>query len=335
MQCVLAVDGGNTKTIALVAALDGTILGASRGGCGDIYNADPTPTAPDSGLAAMANVRATILRALHQAQAQPEDIVAAVFNMAGGDWPEDLAYIEAAMRHEGFGRAMLVQNDALGVLYAASPDATGVAIVCGTGAATGARAPDGRVWHSSFWQDEVHGSGHLGQKALFAIYRAELGIEPPTSLTGRILTFLHQETVEDVLHLFNRRQHPPPISVDRLTPLLLDEAHAGDALARRVVRDHGALLGDIGMAAARKVGIEGTPFTLVLAGGVFRHPTSVLADAIIERMRTTSPDLRPAPRTYEPIVGVLFQALDLAGITRDAAMLERVLPTMALTPLFE
>lgn len=39
MQCVLAVDEGNTNTIALVAALDGTILGAGRG-CGDIYNAD-------------------------------------------------------------------------------------------------------------------------------------------------------------------------------------------------------------------------------------------------------------------------------------------------------
>ena len=42
MQCVLAVDGGNTKTIAIVAALDGTILGAGRGGCGDIYNARPS-----------------------------------------------------------------------------------------------------------------------------------------------------------------------------------------------------------------------------------------------------------------------------------------------------
>src|SRR2546426_11971918 len=43
MHYVLGVDGGNTKTIALVASLDGAILGAGRGGCGDIYNA-PTST---------------------------------------------------------------------------------------------------------------------------------------------------------------------------------------------------------------------------------------------------------------------------------------------------
>ena len=57
MQYVLGVDGGNTKTIALVAALDGTILGAGRGGCGDIYNAPIEGTNwPDSATAAIANI---------------------------------------------------------------------------------------------------------------------------------------------------------------------------------------------------------------------------------------------------------------------------------------
>ena len=37
MTYILGVDGGNTKTIALVARIDGTIVGAGRGGCGDIY----------------------------------------------------------------------------------------------------------------------------------------------------------------------------------------------------------------------------------------------------------------------------------------------------------
>ena len=39
---MLAVDGGNTKTIAVVADAGGHALGAGRGGCSDIYNA-PTP----------------------------------------------------------------------------------------------------------------------------------------------------------------------------------------------------------------------------------------------------------------------------------------------------
>ncbi len=39
MPYVLAVDGGNTKTIAMVATAEGAVLGAAYGGCGDIYNA--------------------------------------------------------------------------------------------------------------------------------------------------------------------------------------------------------------------------------------------------------------------------------------------------------
>jgi hypothetical protein len=80
----------------------------------------------------------------------------------------------ARRRHNGIGQLVIAQNDALGVLFLGSPEAVGVSIVCGTGAATGARATDGRIWHSSYWQDEWHGSTHLGQKALLAVYRAKL-----------------------------------------------------------------------------------------------------------------------------------------------------------------
>ena len=50
MNYILGVDGGNTKTIALVATLRGEIVGAGRGGPGDIYNPSsgegPAPRAP-------------------------------------------------------------------------------------------------------------------------------------------------------------------------------------------------------------------------------------------------------------------------------------------------
>ena len=59
MQYVLAVDGGNTKTIALVAALDGTILGAGRGGCGDIYNSRANLDWVDAAAEALTNIEYT------------------------------------------------------------------------------------------------------------------------------------------------------------------------------------------------------------------------------------------------------------------------------------
>lgn len=325
MRCVLAVDGGNSKTLALVATLDGAILSVERGGCGDIYNATPSDTAPDPTAAALENVERTMAAALRTAGVLPGDIVTSVFNMAGADWPEDIAFWRDIMTERGVGQRVIAQNDALGVLYLGAPDAVGVSIVCGTGAATGARAADGRIWHSSYWQDEWHGSTQLGEKTLFAVYRSALGLEPPTTLTARILAHFDVPTVEEVLHRFHNRMRPAPGNTGHLTPILLDEADAGDAVALRVVREHGAGLGNIASVAMRNVGLENAAFSLVLAGGVFRHPTTVLEDAIVGAIRPGAPDVRPIRSPTEPIIGVMLQALNASGVKIDQPLLDRLM----------
>src|SRR5947209_17578769 len=103
----------------------------------------------------------------------------------------------------------------------------------------------------------------LAHKTLDAVYRSELGIEPPTTLTPRVLDFFHLNTVEEVLHLLTGRMKHPPINIGLLTPILLDEAHAGDSVARHIVEEHGSMLGTKALVAARDVGMEGTACTLV------------------------------------------------------------------------
>ncbi|HEU5368945.1 MAG TPA: BadF/BadG/BcrA/BcrD ATPase family protein [Ktedonobacterales bacterium] len=334
MHCVLGIDGGNTKTLALVAALDGTILGFGRAGCGDIYNAQPTPTSPDSASAAVANIAQAVMSALDMAQAQPSDLLAGVFNMAGADWPEDFALLRAAMEEHGFGKRIVVQNDALGVLHAGVSSAIGVSLICGSGAAIGARGPDGRTWHTSHWQDDIQGSHHLAQKTLVAVYRSELGIEPPTTLTARVLDFFHLDSVEALLHLFTSRAREAPDHVGRLTPILLDEAEAGDHVARRIVQEHGRALGDYVLAAARRVGLDGQAFLLVLAGGIFHHPSALLAEAIIDHVQQTAPLVSAARCRFEPVIGVLFAALEAAGVTVDEAPMAKLLPTIPPASFF-
>ncbi len=333
MRCVLGVDGGNTKTLALVAALDGTILGMGRAGCGDIYNAPATPESPDAASAAIANIEQAVMSALRMAQAQPSDVLVGVFNMAGADWPEDFALLRDAMEARGFGQRIVVQNDALGVLHAGISSGVGVSLICGSGAAIGARAPDGRTWHTSHWQDDVQGSHQLAQKTLAAVYRSELGIEPPTTLTARVLEFFHLDSVEALLHLFTSRERGTPDSIGRLTPILLDEAEAGDEVARRIVQEHGRALGEYVLAAARRVGLEGA-FPLVLAGGVFHHPSSLLADAVLERIQQVLPSVYAMRCRFEPVIGVLLAALEGAGVVADEAQLANLLPTVPPASFF-
>jgi N-acetylglucosamine kinase-like BadF-type ATPase len=331
MEYVLAVDGGNTKTVACVADRNGCILGIGRSGCGDIYNSSAAaPHGLSAADFAIANIEVAVTQALQTAHIQPTTLTASVFNLAGADWPEDYGFLQSAMQARQFGRFIHIQNDALGVLRTGSENNVGVSLVCGTGAATGARGYDGRIWHSSFWQT-VHGSASLSQQVLDVVIRAELGLEEATTLTQRVLDFFGRQTVEDVLHSLTARNQPserkPP--TNGLTFFLLEEADAGDQVARRVVQRHGHALGEFAAVAAQYVGIEQTPFTLVLAGGVFRHPTSLLAKAIIERVREASPDLHAIRSPLEPIIGVLFTALDLVGAKVDASLREQI---MAIHP---
>src|SRR5262245_8740925 len=138
---VLGVDGGNTKTIALVARSDGVIVGAGRSGCGDIYRYGDA--------AAVAEITQAASTALKAAGIQAGDLAAGTFSLAGADWLEDFETIHAAMMQHQLGKSIIVVNDAVGALRAGSPDGTGVAVVCGTGAGTASRNANGQVWHSS------------------------------------------------------------------------------------------------------------------------------------------------------------------------------------------
>src|SRR4051794_39878600 len=159
-RVLLGIDGGNTKTIALLAASDGTILGTGRvDRQADVYKVGVERSA--------AVYREAADLALAQAGVADGNATVAL-SLAGADWPEDGVEIRAALA-DRWPHAVIV-NDAIGALRAAVPDGPAVVVVCGTGTATGARGPDGTTWYSGFWQ-ETQGAHELGVKTLQAIYR--------------------------------------------------------------------------------------------------------------------------------------------------------------------
>lgn len=309
MKIVLGVDAGNTKTIAIIARTDGRIVGWGRSGCGDIYGAGEH--------AALDAVAAAASDALRAAGASRDALSAVVLSAAGADWPEDFVTIRDGATTRGMRPVPIVHNDAIGGLRAGSPDGTGVVVVCGTGVAIGARAGDGRLWHSSFWQGP-QGGEYLGKSAFNAVVQAELGVAPDTALKRAILSHFHLDSVEAALHLCTARGqiHPPMKPFARV---LFDTAAQGDQVAINLVMTHGHALGDYALVAARKVGVEHQPFHLVLTGGVLRHPSALMRDAIIARVRESSPHINVINDALEPAVGAAMLALEHAGsaITPD------------------
>jgi N-acetylglucosamine kinase-like BadF-type ATPase len=321
MDYLLGVDGGNTKTIALLARPDGAIVGAARGGCGDIYGAGGAEGAFES-------MRAAVHGALAAAGAPSTSIRRATFSLAGADWLEDFTYIRQELLRHGITQDAQVVNDAIGALRAGTSGA-GVSLVVGTGTAIGARGIDGRVWHISFWLWEAHGAGELGRQVLRALTRAELGLDPPAPLAAHLCQALGAASVEDLLYRLTRHSAHggSNLRMRQLAPALLAECERGDPTAQRLVQDFGVTLGDYVLAAARQVGIAERDFDLVLAGGVLRANSACLIDTVVQRVQASAPGARPVRASLEPAVGALLLACESASVNVD----ERWMDTLRLT----
>jgi len=227
--------------------------------------------------------------------------------VAGADWPEDFRFLRHELEARTLGRAVAVYNDAMGPLRSGSANFTGVAVVCGTGGATGGRGPEGRIWHASWWQD-TQGSRALGGEALWAIYHAELGIAPPTALTTAILAQYGEASVEALLHRFTARLIDSRPGTEAAGRVLVREAEAGDAVAAGIIRSHGARLGEYALAVARRVGLGIGPLTVVMDGTVLRH-SPLMRTALLARIQEERPEVSATVPTIPPAAGALLLAL--------------------------
>ena len=313
MSLVLGVDGGNTKTVALVAQADGTVVGAGRAGCADLYGA----VSPEAAIDAVAGAAQGALEA---AGATGADLSAAVFCLAGADWPEDFELHRRELTARlALRRPPTIFNDAIATLRAGTPDAVGVGAVVGTGGAIAGRNAHGDTWHLGFWPDGM-AAGGIARAALRAVYRNGLGLDGPTTLTERACALYGVPDVLELLHRFHRRG-PKPAAV-AMVPVVFEEAVAGDEVARGIIEADASRFADAVRTTAGRLALE-APYALVLAGGVLRHPAAAMhADAIARGV----PDAVAVRATWEPAAGALLLACDEVGFDPDPARLRESLP---------
>lgn len=302
---LLGVDGGNTKTHALLTDTDGAVLGRGDAGTADIHNSEPEP--------AIVEIVRAANEALSASGASATDLAAAAFSLAGADWPEDFDLLRTELtRQLGLEREPVIVNDAVGALRCGSDDTVGVAAVVGTYAAVGARNADGELFHLGFWPDST-GAYALGAEALASIWRHMLGLAPPSSLLDRALERWSCSDAEQLLHAFTRIGGLPASERGRFAVVVLDEAEAGDAVAAEIVRVVGGRIGAYARVSAERTGQLGQPFPLVLCGGVLRHPSLLLRAAIYGAV----PEGTPIYPDVEPVVGALLLAADRVGARPD------------------
>lgn len=319
---LLGVDGGGTKTLAVVATVDGAVRGVGRAGASNYQSVGEDGAARALGHA--------VDEALARAGASREAVVASALGLAGFDGPVEATIVrrvvEAAL---GPSARRFVENDALLVLRAGTPEGVGVGVVAGTGNNCIGRDRHGRrlqIGGMGPVSGDAGSAPDLALAAAAAAWRSSDGRLPPSPLVPALLEALALPSVERLADLVDdgacfRAEHVPAA-----VTALFATAAAGDAVACAVLDAAARVLADNAAAALRGLGLVGDDARVVLGGRVLtQYPA--LAERVIVALAACGPGAHAAVVPAEPVVGALLWAHDLMGAPPGlrAAFRQRIL----------
>ncbi len=228
----IGVDGGGTRSRAVVGDAQGCELGAADGGPGLIDPADPGRAA--ASVAAVARAAAAVAGV-------PLPVRGLWAGLAGAGQTRTRATVEAALRDAGLADQVAVGSD----IEAAHADAfgagtgratpPGILCIVGTGSSVRAVAPSGEVVRVGGWGQLLgdEGSGYrIGLDGLRAVMRASDGRDPDTSLRAALLDATGVTAPRDFVGWAARASKG---EIAALAVRVADEARNGDAVAGLVV----------------------------------------------------------------------------------------------------
>jgi N-acetylglucosamine kinase-like BadF-type ATPase len=305
---LLAIDGGNSKTDVMVVGEDGCVIAMARGGGYRPHEIGEH--------AAVDVVAAAVAAALDLAGVAPGTVLAHLAaSMANADLPNEEERLTKALHVRGWSRTVRVGNDTFALLRAGVSAGWGVAVVCGAGTNCVGVGPDGRVARFPALgtiTGDWGGGAHLGELALWHAVRGEDGRGPLTALTAAVAAYFGVQRAIDV----GLGLHVGEIDGARLlelTPVLLEVAISGDAVAARVIDRQAEEVAVLGTAALRRLGLLDVPVEVVLGGGVLtaRHP--LLMAAIERRYAERAPQAGLVVVDAPPVLGAALLGLDHVG----------------------
>ena len=308
--CYLGVDGGGTKTEALIADAGGRILGRGLAGPSNPYFVGRR--------AALAALRRAVRAAHHAAGHAP--LAAAALCVPGLRQYADAAALACALgAPEG---ALLVEGDDRSTFYGALGGDCGAVVLAGTGSFAMGVNRQGEWASVGGWGPVLgdEGSGYwIGLQALRAVILASEGRGPETMLTALLLGQLGLADVAGLrARIYGERQVQRTISA--LVPLVAQAAEAGDAPAAAIIAGAGRALAALGIAVVRRLGLDGPDYALVLAGGVSRLGPR-LHEPFQAAVRAECPAIALRQPRFSPAVGALLLALRAGGVAWGADVL--------------
>ncbi|RXZ78423.1 ATPase [Paenibacillaceae bacterium] len=315
MNYYLGVDGGGSKTLAVVSDEAGNILGRGISGCGNHQiNQD----------LADFSIRKAVGDALQAANLSRDDIRFAVFGLAGADREADFRILRPMIAAMDFTNWDIVCDTVIG-MRAGTRQPDGVVIICGSGTncfGINARGQSMQCGGFGYLFGDFGGGGDLSQEVFRTVIRAWEGREEPTLLTELTLRELGYQTVEDMFNHCLDEGRRVPISLAKSLFVAADQA---DRCALEILQHQGTELGKSASAVIRKLGMEQTNFDLVMVGSILtRGQNEYLLPYIEYQVKQAAPGCTMRVLDMEPVAGAILLAMEHNGIMVEAFVYEKL-----------
>ncbi len=309
MTYFIGVDGGASKTAAIVVDETGKRLGSGLAGASNHLRVGIE--------VATRNVERAVNTALVEAGIAIKDVEYAYCGIAGSDHPMHRAKVIEALQVFFPRGNFIVDTDARIALTGAVGFGAGIVVISGTGSVAFGRNAAGEESRAGGWGPTLgdEGSGFwIAREGLSAIVRAHDGRGFATHMTD-LLCAEYELCSPDDLPRFVYATTTHVDDIARYGKLVIEAAQAGDDIARDILARAGSELAECVLAIARKLHMADADFPVAYVGGAF-HAGDLLLNPMRLRLQRDAPGATLQSPSHAPVEGAAMMAMRAAKAPR-------------------
>jgi len=311
---VMGIDGGQSTTRALIADLEGNLLGLGVGGAANHIHEPGGPERLRQSLQAALN------GALQSASLPAgTHFAVALCGMTGGG-----PLVEEICRQELPAKQVVVTHDTRTALYCITQGAPGAVVIAGTGSVAFGMNPAGETAAVGGWGYLMGDEGSaywIAVQAINACTRAEDGRIPATWLKRAILEHFGVDSLS-ALHRLIYSGQLSRADLASAARTVSDAAKLGERVATRILSGAGRELGLMAVVVLRKLRMQYHRVAVGIVGGVAAAPPP-LHQAFRERVYRSTLAQIVRPR-FPMVVAAVCMALEQAGVRVDEPLWQRL-----------
>ncbi|MBI5215816.1 MAG: hypothetical protein HY960_08690 [Ignavibacteriae bacterium] len=297
---VIGIDGGGTKTRAMLADLHGTILSEANG-----FGSNPNIIGFDRSAKIIFNLIRECCGKIKQPVNYVRNVVAGI---AGIGRPADKALLQKELlRLSDKNRIVRLESDARIALEAALPWRPGIVLIAGTGSIVYYRNDENQFARAGGWGRILgdDGSGYaIAREALRAVMSQFDGQGKPTLLTNKALDFFQIDSPEYLVSAIRKAEG----EIAPFTPKVLEAAVEHDEVSIRILESNSDDLLRLVEVVMQKESPQ-KKLTIATLGGLLEK-SNVYYDMVKKKIRQKFPHVYFQKPKFPSTFGALILALE-------------------------